>query len=278
MKEKTGKPPLQLSEQITDVVPEYRRVYAYVDMHCHDFYEIEVVVSGVGTQVLNDQVCALRRGCVTLLSPLDFHSVTPQGGDLWVYNFMFRDTMLSPRLLQSVWAYGGNKFLFFEDEALEEILALCRLLDLEHKKQSPERAFLMKNMMECFFVLLLQALRCGPTDPTKGAPDAIQSSIMYLHRNFRDNPSLIQTAAAVNWHPNYFSRRFRAQTGQTYTAYLTKLKLECAKKLLRTGTQSVTEVCFASGFTSVSHFMKVFKAATGQTPLHYRAQQKAPLE
>jgi len=277
MKEPQKRQMLRLPPKITDVEPEYRKVASNVEMHCHDFYEIEVVVSGTGTQVLNGKPYQLRRGCVTLLSPLDFHIVTPTHNDLWVYNFMFRDTMLSPKLLQSVWAYGGNKFLYFEGEDLQEIISICKLLELEHKKQSEERAFLMKNLMECFFVLLLQALHHNAISKQTDMPDEIQSSIQYLHQNFRQNPSLTQTAAAVNWHPNYFSRRFRELTGQTYTAYLTKLKLDYAKKLLLSSQQSVTEICYASGFASLSNFMRIFKENTGTSPLRYiEAHGKPP--
>ena len=121
MKQQTRSMFITLPEQVTDIAPEYRQVPADVAMHCHDCYEIEVVVSGSGTQVLNGQSCQLRNGSVTLLAPSDFHAVTPHK-DLFVYNFMFRGSMLSEKALNVLWAYGGNKFLHFQGEELKEIM------------------------------------------------------------------------------------------------------------------------------------------------------------
>ena len=45
-------------------------------MHWHDFYEIEIVIRGTGTQIFNGRNYELKRGCAYLLSPLDFHSVS----------------------------------------------------------------------------------------------------------------------------------------------------------------------------------------------------------
>ena len=257
----------RLPETIIDVIPENRMIDQLAPMHCHDFYEIQVITSGTGMEILNDEPNTLRRGSITILAPSDFHSVEPHG-ELYFYNFMFRGTMLSPEILQSVWAFGGNKTLILEGEDLQAILSICQLLEWANHRQS-DRAPFMKNIMDCFFRLLLSALREQQASPHKAKADLIQNSILYLHQHFQENPSLSDTAAAISWHPNYFSQRFREATGQTYTAYLTRLKLNYAKKLLLSSNLSVTEICFASGFTSLSNFMKVFKTQTGLSPLRY---------
>lgn len=259
---------LNLEAQVTDVIPEYRLVYADVDMHCHNFYEIEVVARGSGTQILNGQLCQLRQGSVTLMSPSDFHSVSPQN-DLHVYNFMFRGAMISPEILEQVWAYDGNKFLNFQENDFRDIIFLCQLLEREHQKETEDRPVFMKNLMECFFMLLLRALKRQDTELPRKMSTPIQTCIQYLHQHFRENPPLPQTASIVSLSPNYFAHRFHEEMGLTYTEYLTKLKLEQAKKLLLSSSLSVTEVCFSSGFTSISNFMKVFKKDTGCSPRQY---------
>jgi AraC-like DNA-binding protein len=257
---------IRLPEQITDVVPEYHSVPDPVGMHCHDCYEIEVVVSGSGTQILNGQPCALERGCVTLLAPTDFHAVTPEK-DLSLYNFMFRGSILSPRLLRVIWDYESNKLLRIEGDALQEVISVCELLVVEHRKQSPNRAIFMKNLIECFFLLLLRALPDNQSQ--REYTDSITRGIAFMHQNFRENPSLRKTASLVGLNPDYFSHRFRQVTGTGYNAYLTRLKLNHAKKLLLSNSATVTEICFSSGFTSVSNFMRVFKDHTGMSPKQY---------
>lgn len=257
---------IHLPEQITDVAPEYHLVPEPIGMHCHDCYEIEVVVSGSGFQVLNGQHCTLERGCITLVSPADFHSVTPVE-NLYIYNFLLRGSMLPSKLLRTIWTYDGNKFLRMEEETMQEVISICRLLGREHNKQSPDRAAFMRNLMECFFMLLLRAM---PDEHTHGEYESsISRGISYLHQHFQESPSLRKTAALVGLNPDYFSHRFHQVTGSNYTAYLTKLKLSHAKKLLLTDGATITDVCFSSGFTSISNFMKVFKAYTGMSPKQY---------
>jgi AraC-like DNA-binding protein len=235
-------------------------------MHCHDCYEIEVVAGGSGSQVLNGRQYALEHGCITLLSPADFHSVTPSK-NLYIYNFLLRGGMLPPRLLHAIWAYDGNKFLRVEGDALREIISICEILEWEHHKQAPDRAAFMKNLMECFFMLILRALPDGHVH--QEYTDSISRGITYLHQHFQESPSLQKTASLVGLNPDYFSHRFHQVTGSNYTAYLTRLKLSHAKKLLLTNRSTVTDVCFSSGFTSISNFMKVFKAHTGMSPKQY---------
>lgn len=55
---------------------------------------------------------------------------------------------------------------------------------------------------------------------------------------------------------------FRKYTGKTYSEYLTELKLDYSKKLLLTTDLSITDICFSSGFSSVSNFLKAFKQKT----------------
>ena len=116
-------------------------------------------------------------------------------------------------------------------------------------------------------MLLLRAI---PNEQThKEYENSISRGISYLHQHYMESPSLQKTASLVGLNPDYFSHRFHQVTGSNYTAYLTRLKLSHAKKLLLTNRSTVTDVCFSSGFTSISNFMKVFKAHTGMSPKQY---------
>ncbi|MEU3722574.1 helix-turn-helix transcriptional regulator [Streptomyces sp. NPDC031705] len=70
----------------------------------------------------------------------------------------------------------------------------------------------------------------------------------------------------------HFSRSFRAAYGETPYGYLMTRRIERAKALLRRGDQSVTEVCFAVGCTSLGSFSSRFTELVGETPSAYRAR------
>lgn len=251
---------------------EYRKYIYDFDLHWHDFCEIEVVTSGKGTQTLNGCTYDVSRGTVYMLSPLDFHKGTPNG-KIELYNLMFHESLLPEELLRAVYT-GKNRFLQFEPQEFEEIVSLCRLLETEYGKRERYREDILKNLLKCLVALILRKLPATEKEETVETGD-IKRAVLYIQRHFKENPTLNEVAATVNLHPNYFSQKFREETGKSFTAYITEQKISYAKKLLLCGDLTATEICFASGFCSLSNFMKVFKKATGVSPLQY-AQQKRP--
>ena len=75
-------------------------------------------------------------------------------------------------------------------------------------------------------------------------------------------------SAAVS--PAYFNRSFKAAFGETPHQYVMTRRMERAKAMLRTGDMSVTDVCFAVGFSSLGSFSTQFKRLVGDTPSAYR--------
>jgi AraC-like DNA-binding protein len=68
----------------------------------------------------------------------------------------------------------------------------------------------------------------------------------------------------------YFSRSFKAAFGETPHQYLMSRRMERAMALLRSSDLSVTEVCFAVGFSSLGSFSTQFRRFVGDSPLAYR--------
>ena len=77
-------------------------------------------------------------------------------------------------------------------------------------------------------------------------------------------------ANAVYLNPDYLSRLFKQQTGCSLTEYIQQQRLTLAKNLLAQTRLSVGDIAFDLGYNSFSYFTRVFKAATGYTPMEYR--------
>lgn len=68
----------------------------------------------------------------------------------------------------------------------------------------------------------------------------------------------------------YLSQLFSAQTGTTIERFLIAQRIERAKELLQLGEQSIADVAFNLGYSSVPHFSSQFRSVTGQTPAQFR--------
>jgi len=84
-----------------------------------------------------------------------------------------------------------------------------------------------------------------------------------------DVPALARTALMS---PAHFSRRFREAYAETPYSYLMTRRVERAKALLRQGDLSVTDVCFAVGWTSLGSFCTRFTELVGESPSIYRSR------
>lgn len=72
----------------------------------------------------------------------------------------------------------------------------------------------------------------------------------------------------------YLSRRFKEETGEALTDFVLKEKIEEAKRLLRYSDKPLTAIGAYLGFSSASHFSRVFKAYVDTTPREYREKHQ----
>jgi len=86
-----------------------------------------------------------------------------------------------------------------------------------------------------------------------------------LETRFTDPHSLNSLAGSVGISPFHFARVFRELTGKPPHRYLIEVRLTCALQFLRRGA-SVTEACFAAGFSNLSHFIRLFRRRFGTLP------------
>ena len=237
--------------------------------HCHEFFEIEVVLDGYGTEILNGNKYEFKKGYLCLMSPIDFHSIVTEK-DTTIYNIMFSESLLSRELLYAISKRNKDNNLYLDEEELDMVSSLCKLAENEYLKTNEYKNDFLRNLMECLLIIILRKLNIDNT--SKNISDPIQNAILYIKMHFRENPSLKNVADYCGFNQNYFSQRFSETMKKTYSEYLTELKISYAKKLLSSSNMNITEICFSSGFNSVSNFMRVFRKTYGTSPALYRKQ------
>ncbi len=104
--------------------------------------------------------------------------------------------------------------------------------------------------------------------PTRLALDVAN----YVRRHLSEAITAQELARALFLSRPYLSRRFREETGETLTDFILREKTEEAKRLLRYSDKSLTAVSSYLGFSSPSHFSRVFKRYAGCLPREYRGK------
>jgi two-component system response regulator YesN len=104
------------------------------------------------------------------------------------------------------------------------------------------------------------------------ARNVIERIRAVMDTRYAENLTVADIAKSVYLSSTYVSLIFKQETGETVYEYLTKVRIERAKELLRDPQKKFYEICEAVGYSDPSHFSKIFKKYTGFTPSTYRDQ------
>jgi AraC-like DNA-binding protein len=92
----------------------------------------------------------------------------------------------------------------------------------------------------------------------------------YIDNHLAEPIGLDTICELVFMNKSYLSRLFKQETGETFSEYLMRRRVEKAKRLLRSSEKSVDEITESIGLESVNHFYRIFKRVTGTTPGAFR--------
>ncbi len=106
---------------------------------------------------------------------------------------------------------------------------------------------------------------------------ALRRARDHIDRYFDAPLRVADLASTAHMSVGYFTRSFTRAFGESPVAYLTSRRLQRAMALLQSTSLSVTEVCFAVGFSSLGTFSRRFRQWVGVTPSACRRERHYPI-
>ncbi len=101
--------------------------------------------------------------------------------------------------------------------------------------------------------------------------DVILKAKKYIEENYADqNTTLTTVAQAVCLSPNHFSTIFSQECKTTFIEYLTNVRMENAKRLMRETDMKGYDIAYECGFSDPHYFSYIFKKNTGLSPREYK--------
>jgi AraC-like DNA-binding protein len=256
----------------------------------HDYLELALICDGQGCLVVEHQRYPVAPGDVLIIGSREFHLLqATHGQTLKAASLHFR-----PELIH---APGGSALDFeylrpfhhrgdgfshrIPRASLPEGLVLDRLTRIYQAIRAGGSAYPLAVKTYLNDILLELHRRQGdgrgplvPRDRRVRDFERLREVLSHVRKNCPDPVSLRQVARMAHMSPNYFCRFFKAVTGHTLTEYVLRLRVDLAMEFLSSSAMSVTEIAYASGFSSHSYFDRVFKRLKGLTPVEYRRRLK----
>ena len=145
-----------------------------------------------------------------------------------------------------------------KDERIEEFLRNCDLCF---------SAELLFQKLEDLVVSLADNARQQQEEETSRP---IRLAKQYIINHFTEPLTLEMVAERAGFSSSYFSNVFKKETGTGFNEYLTSLRIERAKELLKSTRTNVKDVCVEVGYSDLKHFTAIFRKYTGLKPGEFR--------
>lgn len=102
----------------------------------------------------------------------------------------------------------------------------------------------------------------------------LKPAMDYIYSHKSENISVKDMADICHVSQSYFSRLFVKETGEKFSSYMAKLKIEWAKIILEETDVPIVQISEELGFNEPGYFIKIFKKYEGLTPSTYRKYYK----
>jgi len=240
-----------------------RALSEIIEIHRHDFFELEYYASGSGYQIIDGAVVPITPGTLFLFTPTNIHSIKPD--NCFVYNVRFNIMSLAASIITQLMTSPDTHIYNFPEEERPYIEFL-----LEDLYKNIDNVDLSCSFLNCIIAKLPKAPYSKSSVP---ADTDITRALLYILTNFKSNVNLDDVAAYIHKSPTYFSHYFKDHMSTSFKEYLDSLRFSYAKKLLIYSDESIQNVCTESGFNNLPNFLRRFKKRFGVSPKQYRIQK-----
>jgi two-component system response regulator YesN len=128
----------------------------------------------------------------------------------------------------------------------------------------------VRGLFDCLNAFIAEGLRVKTERVRNRDAQPIRLAKQYIHKHFSDPVTLEEVSDAIGFSASYFSALFKKETGEGFSKYLTRVRMEEAKALLRDTRHPVSQICVSVGYADIKHFKHSFKSVTGLTPGEFR--------
>lgn len=243
-----------------------------VQLHTHDFYEVNVILSGRGMHCIEGHSFPVKKGDVFVIPANISHSYK-DCRDLDVYHICIRQDLLKKYALDSAMVDGYDVLMEIEpflrsnfDKRLFLSLSSAELnyikgdLDLICSYPQPNpceplsRVTVMKLLYYMAQLLYQQLHTCQ--EHIGEAEQMILQALEYIHRNYTQKIDIASICQHVHASRPTFMRKFKVVCGCSPIHYLMEYRSAQARKLLAEGVLSKTQIACECGFYDLSHMKK----------------------
>lgn len=168
------------------------------------------------------------------------------------------------RELLEVATIAGN--LFAARVGIDDVEEIQKEYAARYCKQCSNKEQLFQELEKLQNELISQVQETKANESAR----PIRVAKQYVLQHFAEPITLEEVCEAVGFSVSYFSALFKKETGEGFAKYLTRIRIDEAKNLLRETSLSVGEIGEKVGYSDRKHFTSTFRKIVGLNPAEYR--------
>jgi AraC family transcriptional regulator, L-rhamnose operon regulatory protein RhaS len=246
------------------------------DTHPGEF-EIHYIVNGELHWWVEDSSYEMHSGMMMVIKPDELHGantgVLEPCEQYWL-RLAFPEKGTLPGLTEKQTQMLKDTFEAFKLRSFPVSLAVRRAFGLiieEHRHPAKYSELICRSSLHTLLASVVRdherAVAAADKPQAKISPH-VQKSLRIIHKNLQEPMSVAEMAKLCNISETALRLRFREEVGCAPLDYITRRRIQEAKKLLAEGRLSITDIAYEMGFSSSQYFATVFKRITGVSPSH----------
>ncbi|MBQ8158847.1 MAG: helix-turn-helix domain-containing protein [Prevotella sp.] len=265
------------------VADRHKKEFDY-PIHLHEIFELNFVVGASGCRrVVGDSSEVIGNLDLVLITSPDLEHVWEQyeckSEDIHEVTVQFHLNFESPTSPFKTNPYKSiynmliraKQGLAFPDEAIMTVYhRLVRLSKIEEGFLAVQELFSILYELSKFDNARELASSAFAKVEVASDSKRIMKVKNYIDQHYKDEMSLEQLASLVGMTPTAFSRYFKQHTGKNLSEYIVDIRLGHAARQLIDTTDSISEICWSTGFNTLSNFNRLFRKRKGCNPTEFR--------
>ena len=160
----------------------------------------------------------------------------------------------------------------FSVDSGEKILQLYK--ETEYKKTLKRAFYKIELLKNLYSILLLTLQSKQPKYTPSQKQNKIAPAVNYIFNNYNLPIKNDDLAAMTGFSTIYFRKLFTEAFGVSPITYIHKLRIKKAKEMLKSDYDSIADIAFTLGYSTIYDFSRTFKKYTGLSPTNYIKQKK----
>ncbi len=238
--------------------------------HFHDEYEIYYLTKGSRHIYINDKIYPINSGSLALIDGENMHrAFSPNNGSYARFILCVKKQLLQNQAPSLVKPFKNGTVFSLNTQQQTRLNRLMNMIISDIESDMPMRR---ESIRAVASKLVIDVTRFSEEQSAtiNDCNDTVIKVIDFINSNYYQKLSLEYIASSCYISVSHLTRLFKAGTGYTVISYINNLRVKKASEMLKNTKLSISEIAEASGFESLSYFVKMFSKYFGMSPLKYR--------